>query len=257
MAGVAARAGAVPVLPRRAVTGRIARRLLVLAGLLIAGWLLGGMAQHATARAAELPAPPVRPVPSVPAAPAGETVPATSATAVADGAPALAGVLKAPRTPLPSVAGAVKHRTPVQALAPVDPLKPAAPERPTRAAKAAAPAERATGPRKAHGAPRRTAGSAVAVHRSPGRSQAVSGTRQASHTRHHRAIERHPAPFQAPGQSGTHSATCGGVPIGAAAGLPTVLPWAPVPPRACVPRRFGAVPPAVRTAADEPSFAPD
>ncbi|MFF0525802.1 hypothetical protein ACFYTC_44515 [Actinomadura nitritigenes] len=251
MAGVAARAGAVPVLPRRAVTGRIARRLLVLAGLLIAGWLLGGMAQHATARAAELP------VPSVPAAPAGETVPATSATAVADGAPALAGVLKAPRAPLPSVAGAVKHRTPVQALAPVDPLKPATPERSARAAKAAAPAERAAGPRKAHGAPRRMARSAVAVHRSPGRSQAVSGTRQASHTRHHRAIERHPAPFQAPGQSGTHSATCGGVPIGAAAGLPTVLPWAPVPPRACVPRRFGAVPPAVRTAADEPSFAPD
>lgn len=257
MAGVAARAGAVPVLLRRAVTGRIVRRLLVLAGLLIAGWLLGGMAQHATARAAELPAPPVRPVPSVPAAPAGETVPATSATAVSDGAPALTGVLKTPRTPLPSVDGAVKHRTPVQALAPVDPLKPAAPEGPARAAKAAAPAERATGPQKAHGAPRRTARSAVAVHRSPGRSQAVSGTRQASQVRHHRAIERHPAPFQAPGQSGTHSATCGGVPIGAAAGLPTVLPWAPVPPRACVPRRFGAVPPAVRTAADEPSFAPD
>ncbi|MEU6751312.1 hypothetical protein ABZ914_34295 [Spirillospora sp. NPDC046719] len=256
MAGVAARTGAVPVLLRRAVTGRIVRRLLVLAGLLIAGWLLGGMAQHATARAAELPAPPVRPVPSVPAAPAGEAVPATSATAVADGAPALGGVLKAPRTPLPSVAGAVKHRTPVQALAPVDPLKPA-PERSARAAKAAAPAERAAGPRKAHGAPRRTARSAVAVHRSPGRSQAVSGTRQASHSRHHRAIERHPAPFQAPGQSGTHSATCGSVPIGAAAGLPTFLPWAPVPPRACVPRLFGAVPPAVRTAADEPSFAPD
>ncbi|MGI5325488.1 hypothetical protein [Actinomadura nitritigenes] len=253
MAGVAARAGAVPVLLRRAVTGRIVRRLLVLAGLLIAGWLLGGMAQHATARAAELPAPSVQPVPSVPAAPAGQEVPDASAKAVADGAPVLAGVLKAPRTPLPSVAGAVKHRAPVRALAPVGPMKPAAPGQPARAAKAAAPAERHAGPRKTHSAPRRTVRSAVPVHRS----QAAPGTRQASHARHHRAIERHPAPFQAPGQSGTHSATCGGVPIGAAAGLPTVLPWAPVPPRACVPRRFGAVPPAVRTAADEPSFAPD
>lgn len=253
MAGVAARAWAVPVLLRRAVTGRIVRRLLVLAGLLIAGWLLGGMAQQATARAAEFPAPPAKAVPGAPVA----AVPDTPDKAVADGAPMLVGVLKAPRTPLPSVAGAVKHRAPVRALAPVGLTTPAKPGRPARAAKAAAPVDRHAGPEKEHGASRRLAGGAAAAHRSPDRSQEISGTRQASHVRHHRAIERHPAPFQAPGQSGTHSATCGGVPIGAAAGLPTIFPWAPVPPRACVPCRFGAVPPAVRTAADEPSFAPD
>ncbi|MWA02780.1 hypothetical protein F8568_020855 [Actinomadura sp. LD22] len=246
MAGVAARAGAVPVLPRRAVAGRVVRRLLVLAGLLIAGWLLGGMAQQSAARAAELPAPPAPPA-VVPAAKA----PPAPAEVVADGAPVLAHVLKAPRRPIPSVAGAVKHR----ALVPAGSAKPV---RPARAAKAAAPpVHRHASPRKAHSAPRRAARSAVPVRRSPDRSHAVSGTRQASHVRHHRAHERHPAPFQAPGRSGTHSATCGGVPIGAAAGLPTVFPWAPVPPRACVPRHFGAVPPAVRTAADEPSFAPD
>ncbi|KAB2381879.1 hypothetical protein [Actinomadura montaniterrae] len=245
MAGVAARAGTVPVPLRRALTGRIVRRLLVLAGLLIAGWLLGGMAQQATARAAELPAPPVAPAVKAPPAPA---------EVVADGAPVLAHVLKAPRTPIPSVAGAVKHPASVRALAPAGSAKPVPPE---SAAEAAAPADRHASPQKAHSAPRRAARSAVPARRSPDRSHAASGTRQASHVRHHRALERHPAPFQAPGEPGTHSATCGGVPIGAAAGLPAAFPWAPVPPRARVPRNVGAVPPAVRTAADEPSFAPD
>jgi hypothetical protein len=239
VANVAARARTVPVLLRRAVTGRIVRRLLVLAGLLIAGWLLGGMAQQATASAAELPAPPAPPAP---------------AEVVADGAPVLAHVLHAPRPPIPSVAGAVRHPAPVRAPALVEPAKPA---EPVRAAKAAAPADRHASPQKAHGVPRPAARNAVRVRRSPDRSHAVSGTREASHVRQHRALERHPAPFQAPDRSGTHSVTCGGVPIGAAAGLPTVFPWAPVPPRACVPRNVGAVPPAVRTAADEPSFAPD
>ncbi|MDL4813755.1 hypothetical protein [Actinomadura opuntiae] len=225
---------------RRVATGRTVRRLLVLAGLLVAGWILGGMAQQASA--AEAPAPP---------------------KAVAD-APVLATVLPAPHSPIPSVVGAVKHQAPpVRAVAPVKPVTPveaaeqAGQAKPAGAAKAAPPAERRTAPPKAHGAPRRASGSAAPVRRAHVRAHAVSRPRPASHARHHRAIERHPAPFQAPGQSGTHSVTCGGVPIGAAAGLPTVFPWAPVPPRACVPRRFGAVPPAVRTAADEPSFAPD
>ncbi|MFB4303236.1 hypothetical protein [Actinomadura sp. NTSP31] len=234
MACDTARARTVSVRLRRVATGRIVRRLLVLAGLLVAGWILGGMAQQASA--AELPAPP---------------------EAVAD-APVLGKVLPAPHAPIRSVVGAVGHQAPpVRAVTPVRPVPPATSAKPAGAAKAAPPAERPAAPRKAHGAPRHVHGSAVPERRSHTRAHAVSRPRPASHARHHRAIERHPAPFRAPGESGTHSATCGGVPIGAAAGLPTVFPWTPVPPRVRVPRVFGVVPPAVRTAADEPSFAPD
>jgi hypothetical protein len=143
----------------------------------------------------------------------------------------------------------------VRAVTPAVPVAPV--ERP---AKAAPPVKRHAVPEKAHGAPRHAKKRVVRVPRPQVRTPAVARggqVRPVDHARHHRAIDRHPAPLQAPDRSGTHSVTCGGVPIGAATGLPTVFPWAPVPPRACVPRAFGAVPPAVRTAADEPSFAPD
>ncbi|MFD0538321.1 hypothetical protein ACFQY7_35995 [Actinomadura luteofluorescens] len=44
---------------------------------------------------------------------------------------------------------------------------------------------------------------------------------------------------------------------GVAAGFPAAGTWVPAPHRASPRPVFGAVPPAVRTAADEPSFAPD
>lgn len=44
---------------------------------------------------------------------------------------------------------------------------------------------------------------------------------------------------------------------GLTAGFPSTGSWAPAPPRASVARIVGAMPPVVRTAADEPSFAPD
>ncbi|MFD0538323.1 hypothetical protein ACFQY7_36005 [Actinomadura luteofluorescens] len=49
MAGGAVWVRTVSVLLRRAAGGRSLRRLLVLGGLLIAGWLLGGAAQTAHA----------------------------------------------------------------------------------------------------------------------------------------------------------------------------------------------------------------
>ena len=222
MAGDAAQAWAVSVRLRRVAVGRAVQRLLVLGGLLIAGWLLGCAAQ--SAHADELPPP----------------------TAVVAKTPVLGKTVAAVRErgePVRRVVHAVAERAPQEVTRQVSPpvwdvsvaRRPAAV---SRSAEAPAPTVRT----QPHGG-------------------AVSSVSKISRTRPSlghgaRHAVRHPSP-PAPERHGDHSAAGGLVANGAVAGFPTTLTWASASPRASSARVSGALPPAVRTAADEPSFAPD
>ncbi|MFC4056065.1 hypothetical protein ACFOY4_40795 [Actinomadura syzygii] len=233
MAGGAVLSGAVSVLARRAV-----RRVLVLAGLAVAGWLLGCAAQSAAAHADELPAVPTR---------------------VVAGTPVLGSAMETAPRPVGHVVREVSEKAPVEQREPVtlapppSPLEiPAisgAPETPRFAANAheskAVPA--------GHLAPappltqRRVA---KVVQAAP----AVGGHAANQVVRHRPAPMRAPV---APTPPDDHSAIGNSAASGAIAGFPDVLAWTPAPPRVSVPRALSALPPAVRTAADEPTFAPD
>ncbi|GAA1794167.1 hypothetical protein [Actinomadura chokoriensis] len=229
MAGGAAQIRMVPVRLRRVVAERAVQRLLVLGGLLIAGWLLGCAAQ--AAHADELPPPP-------------------SAASVVAETPVLGQAVTAvhEREPVRRVVRAVVAKAPRAVTQEPSALPardmPAIPVsgRLDAASKVAQPAPAS----HVHPAPQGGRGTPTALH--------VSRTRPSiGHATSHDV--RHPA-VPAPQQHGDHSA--GGAAIGGlTAGFPNTGSWAPAPPRASVARVVGAIPPAVRTAADEPSFAPD
>ncbi|MEU8340968.1 hypothetical protein AB0C74_04685 [Spirillospora sp. NPDC048832] len=230
MAGGAARFGTVSVLPRRVPIGRAVRRLLVLAGLLIAGWLLGGAAQ--SAHADELPRPAAHLVAKAPVL--------ERAAAVVHGHEPLK------RTVTPVVANMPRAAAPEPpAAVPPAPIRPDV-RRPVAERSSAAVVRVVTRPR-----------SDVRV---PPKGQRVPVVSKAAHTRSveghaPRHADRHPAP-PAPERHGDHSAAAG-LGSGMTAGFPAAVSLIPPSPRASVARVSGALPPAVRTAADEPSFAPD
>ncbi|MGP4024390.1 hypothetical protein [Actinomadura sp. 3N407] len=221
MAGDAARLGADSARPRRVIAGRTFQRLLVLGGLLIAGWLLGCAAE--SAHAEETPV--TRVVAQTPLGDAVETVHRREPVrrivrAVAEKAPeAVKATPDAP--PLPEVPEVreVVHEAGVSAVS--------APEVP-----------------EVHQGVRAVSEAAEAV-------PAVGGhvSRQ--------VVQDDPVPLQAPDRPDGNSAAGASAMHGVTAGFPNVVAWAPAPPRASDALAFGAVPPAVRTAAGEPSFAPD
>lgn len=236
MAGGAVRVGAVSVLPRRAAFGRSLRRLLLLGGLLIAGWFLGCAAQ--SAHADEPPPAPVAGV--VEKAPllgdAVQTVrehrPVGEAPGVADPVGVVGVVAPKPREE--KVAHDVPPPPPDVRVEPSAKRKP----RPAVTEVAAAP--------ETH---RRASAPAVS---------SISRTRPSvGHGARHAVVRHHPAPSPLPEKPGTHSATGGFIVSGVAAGIPAAGTFVPAPHRASPRPVLGAVPPAVRTAADEPSFAPD
>ncbi|WP_067467131.1 hypothetical protein [Actinomadura macra] len=205
----------------RAQTGfvslrRVLRGLLVLAGLLFAGWLLGGLAQ--SAHADELP----------------------SATTIVE--PTVERVVNEVIPPHTAVASPVVEKKASKPAPP--PVRVASPARPR-------PVEKV-----------------VQAPRAPEKRQRAlperSVVRKYRVTRHQTAApaEAHipapvvrPAPVPAPVQD--ESTAAGALVFGGSAGLPGVLVWAPAQPRASLSHALSPVPPAVRTAADEPSFAPD
>ncbi|WP_433464989.1 hypothetical protein [Spirillospora sp. CA-128828] len=223
MAGDAARIRTVPVrLSRVAV-----RRLLVLGGLLVAGWLLG-CAGH-SAHADEVP-----PVPRPAGVVAKTPLLKAAVTTVHE------------REPVRRVVRAVAQKAkPGPHVRDASPPKPAVPPAQVAGHEVAPPSPRGIPAAKIHRRPVRPVVSAV----SRARTSIGHGARHA--VRHHRA------PLPAPERPGTHSAAGAVVVPGATAGIPVTGTWAPAPPRAARPRVSGALPPAVRTAADEPSFAPD
>ncbi|TYB48845.1 hypothetical protein [Actinomadura chibensis] len=229
MAGGAAWPGAVSVLARRAV-----RRVLVLAGLVVAGWLLGCAAQ-AAAHADELPAVPSR---------------------VVAGTPVLGSAVETAPRPVGHVVQEVSEKAPVErepvTLAPPPPpLESPAISGISETPRPAAKAHESRAVPAGHSAP---AAPLIQQRRAVkiGHVAPAAGGRAA-----HRIVRQHPAPMRAPAPPGDHSTIGGTASSGVIAGFPNVLAWTPAPPRASVPRALGALPPAVRTAADEPSFAPD
>ncbi|NDU74584.1 hypothetical protein GWI34_18380 [Actinomadura sp. DSM 109109] len=240
MAGGVVRVGAVSVLPCRAAAGRSLRRLLVLGGLLIAGWLLGCAAQ--SAHADELPPPPV--TGAVEKAPLlGRAVHAVREGGPVREAPPIADPVGIVRVapPEPREEKAARDVAPPRSEAPVEPVaEPVSEPEPERAVTevAAAPEAHRRPPAPAASHPSRTR---------PG----------AGHAARHAAVQDHPAPMPVPEKPGPQSATGGFALTGVTAGFPAAGTRVPVPHRASPRPVSGAVPPAVRTAADEPSFAPD
>lgn len=214
MACDAARAGADSVPPRRVAA---VRRLLVLGGLLIAGWLLGCAADSAHA----------------------DELPAASAHVVA-------------RTPvLGHAVETATERPPVRRV--VRALKPLREVSPAEAPKPSEAVQKASAPE----APVSDAAPTPNVHRQLRISKVAARAASAvdGHAEAHRVVRQ--VPVQAPERPDDHSAAGALAMTSVAAGLPDVATWAPAPPQASVPRVSGTVPPAVRTAADEPSIAPD
>ncbi|MEO3825454.1 hypothetical protein [Actinomadura sp. B10D3] len=225
MAGDAARIGAVIARPRRVSAGRAVRRLLVLGGLLIAGWLLGCAAQSAHAdEGAAAPAEIVAKAPML-----GDAV-----TTVHEPEPV--------RRVVRAVAREAPREVPVQQV--VLPKASADPVAVRKGPPAAAVGEASQAQR-----PARELGVRRVSKVSVDRTAVAHGVRH--------AVQQHQAPMKAPDHPDGGSAAGGVVPGTSATGLPDVGTWAPAPPRAALPRADGAMPPAVRTAADEPSFAPD
>ncbi|MFI0372044.1 hypothetical protein ACH35V_29620 [Actinomadura sp. 1N219] len=236
MARDAARAGAVAVPPCRdmvavpprrvAVVGRAVRRLLVLAGLLIAGWLLGCAAQSAHA----------------------DEGPAADAHVVAE-APVLGHAVEAAtdRRPVPDVVQTVvENPPPIEAA-----NEPVAHD--------AVPLPKVSESVHEVGDASVTDGAMTASQPHRWTHKAVSGrsTETDDGQAAQRTVRHHPVPMQAPERPDDHSVAGGLAMPGVTAGFPSAAAWAPAPARAPSGRLPGALPPAVRTAADEPSFAPD
>jgi hypothetical protein len=221
----AAQVGTVSVL-RRVAAERVVQRLLVLAGLLIAGWLLGCAAQ--SAHADELPSP----VEAVAQAPVlGEAVATVHQ-----------------RQPVHRVVRAVAAEAP--RAVDKEPQNVAPPPVREKSAGPEKTASTPASPRARHSSPPRVSKAL------PARVSKVSRTRSAAVRHETHDVVRHPSP-PAPQRHGDHSDGGGVAATGVTAGFPATAGWAPAPPRASLSRVLGAVPPLVRTAADEPSFAPD
>ncbi|WP_141580135.1 hypothetical protein [Actinomadura sp. WMMA1423] len=245
MAGGAAQAGAVSVLLRRvayghrvlgqSAFGRCVRRLLVLGGLLIGGWLLGCAAQSAHA----------------------DEPPPGLVTGVVANTPVLGDAVQAvgERQPLQEAGGVTELVEVVDAVAQEPPREQKAPRdvSPPRKDVGVAPAVKPE-PRphvaRVAAAPER--------HRRLPAPRAFSQVRpKVGHVVRHVAVQPRPEPMPAPEGPGTHSVTGGFIATGIAVGFPATGTWVPAPQQASLRRVPGAVLPAVRTAADEPSFAPD
>jgi hypothetical protein len=228
VAGDAALAGTVSVRLRRVAARRAVQRLLVLGGLLIAGWLLGCAAQ--SAHADEVPAAPAPVVAKTPVL--GDAV-----TTVHQ------------REPVRRVVRAVAQKAPREARE-ANVTQAVLPPSPKVSAESVAIPEDAAQPKvlKLH---------RWAHTRALPRVSTMSRTRTAVAHQAPHVVQDHQAPMPAPDRPGNHSTAGGLVMSGATAAFPNVGTWAPAPPRVAVTRVSGAWPPAVRTAADEPSFAPD
>ncbi|MBW8487279.1 hypothetical protein [Actinomadura parmotrematis] len=262
-------ARAIIALPRRVASGRLAQRLLVVAGILAAGWLLGGAAQAAHA----------------------DTTPVADAVGVAADTPVVGDALRAvdPGGALRAARGGAERaahdvtagaaqRQPVASLPPVRdeagrpaadvPARHAAPraERPEVPKRVHSPAQRRTAHqrravthrRSAHGRPAHRV-----AHRAVDRAASMAGIPRpgldpigADASSSHQA-EAPLAPVPAPAQAGPALPAPGLIMLGGLAGAVTRRPPALARPSGVLLRVFGALPPAVRTAADEPSFAPD
>ncbi|WP_242907962.1 hypothetical protein [Actinomadura terrae] len=203
---------------------RVLRALLVLGGLLFAGWLLGGCAQ--SAHAEELPAP-IEVVQNA----------HPDLKRVLDERPALPEVV----APAPAVPAVVPVERVPEGVVPVE----APPQRVVRpAAPAVQDGDRVRRPK--------VSSRVVRVERAVVREAA--GVVRQRHA-HVQAPDVPSAPAPMPVQQDTKA---GGPPvIGGAAVFPAVSSWVPARPPVAIAHAFGPVPPLVRTAADEPSFAPD
>ncbi|XRQ06582.1 hypothetical protein ACN3XK_60275 [Actinomadura welshii] len=232
MVGDATRFGAVPVLLRRVVAARVVRRLLVLGGLLIAAWILGGAAQ--SAHAGEVPVQPSSVQPS----------------AVIMGTPVLGDAVKTVHRPEPvrNVVETVAERPEDEAATEMPAPLPVAPDvrQAVREVGApAAPVKKSPSVRPAAERERAPVAAEVGGPATPVMDDAPPS-----------AVQDDPAPMPAPDGLDERPAT-GGSGFSGVMAFPNIVAWAPAPPRTSGAQVFGAVPPAVRTAADEPSFAPD
>ncbi|TDE35708.1 hypothetical protein [Actinomadura sp. 6K520] len=222
MVGCAARLGAVPDRLRRVAAAPAVRRLLVLGGLLIAAWLLGSAAQPA--HADELPVAPAK---------------------IIEEAPVLGDAVKTVHRaePVPRVVQAVVEKPREPAAVRDMPSSVAAPEADEAGVSVAA----APRHQRQLRAPERGRAKAAVEAAAPAAQDEVSPP----------VVQDPPAPPPAPDRPDGPSAAGGSAFSGVTAAVPNVAAWAPAPPRASGLHAIGAVPPAVRTAADEPSFAPD
>ncbi|TDD63994.1 hypothetical protein [Actinomadura rubrisoli] len=219
MAHDAARARAVSVRLRRIAACRPLHRLLVIVGLLFAGWLLGG-----AAHADEIPDVPSRLVEKAPLV--GQAV---------DGVKPIGGVVQT-----------VEKKAPrAEVSLPVAPVSSAA----SRVVRPKAPVVRPQHSEhvRGHVRPLRQ------HHRVVPRVYKVSRATTSKAP----VVKHRPVPLPAPAKTDTHSAAGVLSVFGASTGLPGVPSWGPALPKVSRPRALGVLPPAVRTAADEPSFAPD
>ncbi|MBO2451617.1 hypothetical protein J4573_31315 [Actinomadura barringtoniae] len=236
----------VSVRVRRVVHSRIVRRLLVLVGIAITGWLIGGAQAHAdevpATGAPGIVAPVQGQASNGPRSLLRATASAVRGAAAKVGTTTTAGTAKKVLpAPLPALAHKVDG-----AVAGVDTPAPRTPNgvswvRP-RTAKMAQGARAqqhgATAAKRAHKA-----------HRHAGQAPARVGSP--------RPVPAPAAPFQDPSQAVSSAPASGVVLLTGFGGPISRWSWAGARPQPILMTALGAVPPAVRSAADEPSFAPD
>ncbi|WP_067821613.1 hypothetical protein [Actinomadura kijaniata] len=212
------------------------RRLLVVVGLAAAGWLLGGAAQ------AEAETPDARRV--------------VADTPVVGDAVRVAERRVLPERPVREIVRAVKDR---EVEPPVKVERPPAdpPVRQVVPDAGAVPAAKADkGEPVAKRSVKRNA--SKRVHRTAGDAHVFAGTFEKNASHSGAADQAAPvAPIPALAQAGGVSPAAGLILIGGIGAPLARRAWVPGRPQGVLLRAPGAVPPAVRTAADEPSFAPD
>lgn len=252
---------------RRALAHRAVRRLLVLAGLVTTGWLIGGAGQALADTAGPSSTTP-RGV--VVAGPAGLLH--ASGGIVRDASAALGG-----RTPVPPALARLPHAEPVA------PPSAPGPGRPAVTVIVPPPSSEQPG-QDAHDRPPAPLGARSGGVVSPGRSgrKAQAAASRAISRRVADAVARTvrghvrrsaprtvwhtpdapaapaPVPAPAPAQvTGSSVPTAGPTLFGGLGGALLRRSWTPHPTGVALLRAPGEVPPAVHGAADEPSFAPD
>lgn len=249
MAGDAMRGRATARL-RRAVCGRALRRVLVIVGLAVAGWLVGGAAQASADEAPPAPGGQVVPVLNAVRAGAAEATKVASAPAVA----------KVPRVVEQLGEGTAPKIVPPR----IDPGE-AGGKIVTPPPSSSSSGRRSDNgvswirTRSAERAPDRAEGRTVRKAAAVGERVVPRGfAKKADHTHGKRTVQRPvskvPAP---PSQGGNAGSVAGPVVFGGVGGLPGRQAWEPVRHASVLLRASSALPPAVRTAADEPTFAPD
>ncbi|MCP2342928.1 hypothetical protein [Actinomadura rupiterrae] len=247
---------------RRLLAHRAVRRLLVLAGLVVAGWLIGGTAQAFADTAVPAVAGPAHPA-LLPAGGTPRGIVRDTSAALGERAPVPTAFAAMPRggalvplpghpvlnVPVPRPSGPPDARggqtTPggpvAEGGAPVTsrPNAGVSPDRPVRTVRKGARAARII----THRAGRASAGHA-------GRNVART-VRRAPHA------PVAPAPAPAPAQAGSLAPVPGPVLFGGFGGVFLRRVWTPRRPKAVLVRAAGEAPPAVRGAAGEPAVAPD